>query len=64
MTNLVRVRHNSYVATRDNSRGNFVEWFPEQPQQSGQIPGFVKGGAYFSSRSLKLYGYFIFKEQK
>ena len=33
----------------------FVEWFPEQLQlrMSGQIQGFVKGGAYSSSRSLK-----------
>ena len=34
---------------KGNSR-NFVEWFPEL---SGQIQGFVKGGAYFSCRSLK-----------
>ena len=38
--------------SKDDSR-NFVEWFPEQLQQSGQIPGCLKGGAYFSSRSLK-----------
>ena len=37
---------------RGDSR-NFVEWFQEQ-QLSGQIQGFVKGGAYFNSRSLKL----------
>ena len=32
---------------------NIVEWFPEQLQLSGTIQGFVKGGVYFSSRSLK-----------
>ena len=37
---------------RGDSR-NYVEWFPEQLQLLGQILGFLKGGAYFSSRSLK-----------
>ena len=51
-------------------KGNFrkfVEWFPEKLQLSGQIQGFVKGVAYFSSRSLKQgiprnYTFTIFKE--
>ena len=56
-------------ATKGNSR-NFVEWFPEQLQLSGQIQRFVKGVAYFRSKSLKqgvwgtqhpeAIGYFIF----
>ena len=37
---------------RGDSR-NFDEWFLEQLQLSRQILGFLKGGAYFSSRSLK-----------
>ena len=37
---------------RGDSR-NVVEWFPEKLQLSGQIQGFMKGGAYFCSRSLK-----------
>ena len=53
---------------------NIVEWFPEQLQLSGTIQGFVKGGVYFSSRSLKqgvwgrrpleAIGLLYFKEQK
>ena len=40
------------MVARGDSR-NFVECFPEQLQLSGQIQGFVKGGAYFSIRFLK-----------
>ena len=39
------------ITTRGDSRN--IEWFSEQLQLSGQIQGFVKGGAYFSSRPLK-----------
>ena len=39
------------ILARGDSR-NFVERFPEQLQLSGQIQGFVKGGAYFSSRMI------------
>ena len=40
------------ISGRGNSR-NYDGWFPEQLQLSGRIQGFVKGEAYFSSRSLK-----------
>ena len=46
--------NNVSTQIRSDSR-TFVEWFPEQLTVaiSGQIQGFVKGGTYSSSRSLK-----------